>query len=338
MARRATLKDVADLVGVAPSTVSRAFSRPAAIAVETRDRIHEAAERLNYAPKRRGGADGAGERRGVVGVVVAALHNAFYPYLVDQIHDALDALGYGMILIIDELSDSATSRSIEALIDQSLDGVIFTTASIDSPAVELLIARSVPTVLAIRSAGRDDVDVIESDNVVAGAEAARHLIDLGHRDIGFILGPTTTSTARDRLAGGRQAMAAAGVQFDDSAVVWSDYTHQAGYSGTVALLSRKRPPTAIVCGNDVVAIGALDACAKQGVDVPGRVSIIGFDDVPMASWAMIALTTVRQEIGDIGTLAARRIAARIEKGESLPISHDVLPTNVVVRRTTAALN
>ena len=336
MARKATLKDVADAVGVAPSTVSRAFSTPGAIAADTRDRIQAAAEQLNYAPKKRGGLEPSAERRGVVGVVVAALHNAFYPYLLDQIHDALDALGYGMILIIDDLSDSAAGRSIETFIDRSLDGVIFTTASIDSPAVDLLLARGVPTVLAIRSAGRDDVDVIESDNVVAGAEAARHLLDLGHREIGFILGPTTTSTARDRLDGGRRAMAAAGVDLDDANVVWADYTHQAGYSGTVALLGRATPPTAIICGNDVVAIGALDACMKQGVDVPGRISIIGFDDVPMASWAMIALTTVRQEIGDIGALAARRIVARIERNGSTPVSHDVLPTNIVVRRTTGA--
>ncbi len=336
MAQKATLKDVADAAGVAESTVSRAFSGQVPISEDTRARIMAAAEALNYQPKRKRAKDGGSERKGVIGVVVAALHNAFYPSLLDRLHTELDALGYDMILIIDDLSNVAGGRKIQSLIDTALDGVIFTTASIDSPAVDLLVEREIPTALAIRSNQRGNVDVIESDNRVAGEEAVRHLLELGHRRIGFVLGPKETSTAQDRFAGGMAVLKGAGLSLAPEHLLWSDYSHAGGYSGMVGLLGLSNSPTAVVCGNDVIAIGALDACNKLGVKVPEAVSIIGFDDITMASWTMVSLTTIRQAIGEIGALAARRIVARIESGNRAQPIHDVLPTSLVRRNSTAA--
>lgn len=329
-----TLREVASEAGVVESTVSRALTDQPGIADDTRARVLEVAQRLGYKRPRKS-AGSATEQRGLVGVVVAALHNAFYPYLVNRIHDELDALGYGMILIIDELSESGSRQKIRSLVDTSLDGVIFATASIGSSAVDLLVKRRIPTVLVIRSNKRGNVDVVESDNYMAGVEATHHLLELGHRRIAFILGPQNTSTSLDRYTGCMSELKATGLCPTDAHVIWSTYSHDAGYSGIVQLRNLPNPPTAVFCANDVIAIGALDACRKLGLAVPEDISIIGVDDIPMAGWSMISLTTVRQSTREIGTLAARRVATRIEGRSDNGVSHDILPTSIVLRRTTA---
>ena len=328
---KTTLRQVASEAGVAESTASRALADHPAIAEETRGRVMEAARRLGYRKSRRSSA----EQRRLIGVVVGALHNTFYPYLANRIHDELDALGYGMILIIDELSDSGSGRKLQPLVDTALSGVIVATASVGSPAVDDLVERGVPTVLAIRSNKRNNVDVIESDNHMAGVEAIRHLVQLGHRRIAFLLGPQNTSTSADRLGGGIAGLEESGLAPIDEHVIWGAYSHDAGYSGIVQLVNHPEPPTAVFCANDIIAIGALDACRRLGFGVPDDISIVGVGDIPMADWSMIGLTTMRRSIREIGTLAARRVVMRIEGDRIDSPSHTILPTSIVLRRTTA---
>ncbi len=316
---------------MAPSTVSRALADNPAIAEETRARVQEAARRLGYRKARRPAA----EQSGLVGVVVGALHNPFYPYLANRIHDELDALGYGMTLIIDELSESGSGRKLQSLVDTALSGVIVATASVGSPAVDVLVERRIPTVLAVRSNKRDNVDVIESDNHMTGIEASRHLVELGHRRVAFLLGPRNASTSIDRYGGGVAGLREFGLTANESHVIWGAYSHDAGYSGIVQLVNHPEPPTAVFCANDIIAIGALDACRKLGFAVPDDISIIGVGDIPMADWSMIGLTTMRRSMREIGTLAARRVAMRIEGGHDGSVSHTILPTSIVLRRTTA---
>jgi len=313
--------------------VSRALTGSIAVAEDTRARIFEEAERLNYGASRRSKAVRP-ERKGLVGLVSAALHNSFFPYLIERIHDELDTLGYDLVLIIDDLSSAAASRKIQGLIETAIDGVIFTTSAVDSPAVELLVKRGIPTVLAIRSNKRGNVSVVESDNQMVGKEAMHHLAGLGHTRIGFLLGPKDTSTSLDRFAGAQEAAHALGLEITDELVQWGSFSHESGYSGLVHLMGIKNRPTAVFCGNDVVAIGAMDAASKIGIVVPRDLSIIGVDDIPMASWSMISLTTMRQSIAEIGTLAARRVAKQIEVGGNQQITHDILPTSLVRRATT----
>ena len=326
-----TLQQVASEAGVAASTASRALADHQAIAENTRARVHEVARRLGYRKSRKPAA----EQNGLVGVVVGALHNPFYPYLANRIHDELEALGYGMILIIDELSDSGSGRKLQSLVDTALSGVIVATASVGSPAVDLLVERRIPTVLAIRSNKRDNVDVIESDNRMAGVEAIRHLVELGHRRIAFLLGPQNTSTSIDRYGGGVAGLKEANLSANEDHVIWAAYSHDAGYSGIVQLMKHPEPPTAVFCANDIIAIGALDACRKLGLAVPEDASIIGVGDIPMADWSMIRLTTMRRSMREIGTLAARRVVMRIEGDQDDSVNHTILPTSIVLRRTTA---
>ena len=335
--QNATLQDIASEIGISASTASRALTGHPGISDKTRARVFETASRLGYTKFKTKAVDNTSQRRGLVGVVVAALHNSFYPYLLDWIHDELDAQGFDTILMIDEVFGVGNSRKIQSLIDTSIDGVIFATASIGSPTVDFLVERNIPTVLVIRSNKRQNVDVVESDNHMVGVEAIHHLLELGHRRIGFIMGPKNTSTSFDRYIACSQELEKVNVYQSEDLVVWGSYSHDSGYSGIVRLMNSSKPPTAVFCANDIIAIGALDACHKLGIGVPGDISIIGVDDIPMASWSLIRLTTVRQSIREIGTLAAQRIVTRIRGETDEGICHDILPTSIVRRSTTAPL-
>ena len=333
-AQAATLRDVASEAGVAESTASRALAGHSGIAEGTRARIVAAAEQLGYKKSNRLSSE-APDRRGLVAVVVEALHNSFFSYIVDRIHAELDILGFDAMLIVDESVSPGSRRKVRSLIDTAFDGVIVTTASIGSPAVEFLVERRIPTVLAVRSNKAGNVDVIESDNRMAGIEAAGHLLELGHREIGFILGPQDTSTSMDRYEGCLTELDAASLRPPDHRVIWGGYSHESGYSGLVQLMTTADRPTAVFCANDLIAIGALEACQKLGLAVPGDVSIIGVDDIPMAGWSIIGLTTIRQPIRQIGTRAARRVVERIKSGRQESVQNVILPTSFIRRNTTA---
>lgn len=339
MAGKVTLRDVAASAGVAESTASRALAGSGQLAESTRRRIVDAAERLGYDAGGRVASPPAEapRRRGVIGVVVAALNNSFYPYLVDRLHNDLDDLGFDMVLIIDEITQDRAGRKLRSLLD-TLDGVIVTTAMIDSPMVDFLVERGVPTVLAIRSNLRNNTHVAESDNIAAGSEALEHLVSLGHRHIGLLMGPPTTSTTLGRLQGARRVLERAGLATTDELLFHTEFTHDGGYSGCVQLMRSKSPPTAVFCANDVIAIGALDAARKMGINVPGELSIVGVDDIPMASWSMISLTTVRQPIGEIGAMAAKLVSEAVAKGAILTPKSHIFPTDLLVRATTGPAN
>jgi LacI family transcriptional regulator len=334
-----TIKDVADAVGVAESTVSRALAGHAAVNEATRATVIEAARRMGYALRRVPVAAGetvisprGGPR--TVGVVVASLQNQFFPFFVDHLHDALRGLGFHMTLIIDDFARAEATGAFEPLFRRYLSGVIFATATTDSRIAAALQEAGVPLVLAVRSVDGLEVDCVQVDNEMAGELAAQHLISLGHRRVGFAMGPMNTSTTRERLRGARRCLEAQGVQLRNEWILAGAYTHASGYSSAAQLLTQAEPPTAIICGNDTVAIGALEAARRHGVAVPGGVSIIGFDDIPMAGWAMIGLTTVRQPMAEMAALAATRIAERIESGPGPAPRRDLLPVSLIQRAST----
>lgn len=334
---RITIREVAEAVGVAESTVSRALAGHPAVRESTRAAVQEASRRLGYRQTRSAlpapAIAAARHDRRAVGVVVAALQNQFFPFFVDYLHDALRALDFHMTLIIDDFARAGASSAFEPLFRRYLSGVILATATTDSRIAAALHEAGIPLVLAVRSVDGLEVDCVQVDNVMAGELAASHLLDLGHRRIGFVMGPPNTSTTRERLAGARRVIEARGFAVSDAAILHGAYTHASGYSGVAQLLAAPDPPTAIICGNDTVAIGGLEAARRHGIDVPQRLSVIGFDDIPMAGWAMISLTTVRQPMAEMAATAAARIAERIA-GPALPARRDLLPVSLVQRGST----
>jgi len=332
-----TARDVALAAGVSQATVSRAMRSGSRVTPVTRARVLEAADQLGYIPN--SVAQGlANNHTRTIAVVVADLTNPFYPHLLGPLHDAFHMAGYRVVLFAEGTNLGAGREHLAQLLDRSLDGVLFTTATLDLDAGEL-VRRKVPFVLLVRSIDDLQADTVVSDNVDGAQQATQVLLDAGHRRIGMIAGSQNTSTARDRSRGFRAALAAAGVPIDEALVVSGSYTHQSGNQRARELLALRSPPTAIFCGNDVIAFGVLDAAGRLGVTVPGDLSVVGFDDIPMAEWHAFDLTTVRQPFPEMAFTAARMLIEQIARarhgrvGHPVPARHEVFPVNVVHRAT-----
>ncbi|MCW2820697.1 MAG: LacI family transcriptional regulator [Marmoricola sp.] len=328
-----TSSTVAAEVGVSQSTVSRALRGDPRVSSETRLRIEAAAERLGY--RLASTPLPSPELTRTIGVVVADLTNPFFPTLLTPIHDELRLMGYRVVLFAERTDIPTGQEALSRLLDRSIDGVLVTTATLGSRLTEAVRRRDLPVVLLNRYVDGMDVDRVVADNHEGGRLAGRHLTQLGHRRIGVINGPSNTSTCRDRYAGFTGALAEEGVEVDAALVREGPYSHQSGYQHARELLRLDDAPTAIFCGNDIIGFGAVDAARSLSIQVPTGVSILGFDDVPMASWEVFQLTTVRQPLDDMARSAARMLVERIESDTPVGTGREqVFATSLVKRSTT----
>ncbi len=165
-------------------------------------------------------------------------------------------------------------------------------------------------------------------------EAARHLHELGHRSIGMVMGPRDTSTSRDRSEGALQWLEKHDIPRKDVPIIFGEYTTESGYSSTVSLIAQPQPVSAIIAGNDTIAMGVLDAAKRRGIAVPRQLSVIGFDDIPLAGSPLLALTTIRQPVEAMARIAARRLVERIQGDRFSPATLDILPIQLIQRDTT----
>jgi LacI family transcriptional regulator len=330
---RPQLKDIAEKVGVSASTVSRALAGHTAISAEVRIKVRDAALELGYSAP----VHGTRKRKTAaktIGIVVGALQNSFMTSLLEYLHDALLEHGYHVTLIIDALNETGQLLSFRPLIDGYLDGMVFATATLDSKVVPELRRLGVPLVLVVRSVEGADVDVVEIDNIRAGAEAASHLFSYGHRRFGLIMGPSNTSTSRDRCQGIVEFLTANGVGRDDILHMSGSYSTENGYSCAIQMLKEPKAPTALIAGNDTIALGVLEGCDRLKRRVPDDVSVIGFDDIPFAGSPLVGLTTIRQPVLEMARAAAKRIVDRVRLGDVIRTNRDLLPIQLIQRRTT----
>ena len=331
---KTTSHDIAREAGVSQSTVSRALRRDPRVDPATAARVLEVAERLGYSPNL-SARSLVTRRTKTIAVVVADITNPFYPQLVEALHEQLGRAGYRMILF-NERTDARGDGGIEVfLASGGADGALFLSVTID-PGVSQMLSRSpVPTVLLNRDADGPRVDRVMADHRGGAVMVADLLAGLGHTRIAMIAGPANTSTSRDREAGFGEQLKRHGLALDPSLRRAGEFSHQSGFQWTSELMSLDDPPTAIFCVNDVVGFGALDAARRLRIDVPKDLSIVGFDDIPMASWESFSLTTVRQPLTDMARDAARLLIARVERTTESRPSRIVFPTHLVQRATTA---
>ena len=323
-----TSRDVARLAGVSQPTVSRALRGDGRIAETTRIRIEAAAAQLGYVPSELGRSLSTQSTRSIA--MVADLENPLYPTLVGPLHDRFAAHGYRMVLLAERGDDQVT---YERLFDRSVDAAVLTTTLLDSSLSHRLQERRLPFVELNRRSGLPGALSLTADNAAGAAACVELLVGLGHREIGAIFGPVGTSTARDREHGFRAAMAGAGLEV--RYVSRGGYTYEDGLRGFGELMGAPSAPTAIFCGNDMVAVGALNRAVQMGVDVPRDVSLVGFDDVAIASWPAFRLTTVRVDLAAMARDAADLLVRRLTVGpdEDAPQPYGI---ELVLRRTHAA--
>ncbi|MDO8210290.1 LacI family DNA-binding transcriptional regulator [Conexibacter sp. CPCC 206217] len=330
--RPATSHDVARLAGVSQPTVSRALRDDPRVSQRTRERVREAAAALGYVASRRGRSLST-RTTGQVALVTGQLANPFYSEATKHLHAALTAAGHGVELLT-ELPDGPPIAA-ERLLDGAVDGVILTTTALDSRLPRQLAARGLPVVLFNRAVDDDAIDVCESDNAAGGRLVARTLLELGHREIGAIFGPLDTSTGRDRELAFRAVLADGGVALADTRIRRGPFAHAAGHRAFGELLAVARPPSAIFCANDVIALGALNAAAGSGIAVPRDVTVVGFDDIAPAAWELCRLTTVRQDLAAMASATVRLLGERIAAPD-LPGRRERIPVRLVRRGSHAA--
>lgn len=330
-----TSRDVAREAGVSQPTVSRALGGDPRISERTRALVVAAAERLGYFPNT--AARTLITRRTLsVGVVVGDVSNPFFAEQLNSLYYALKRAGYRLVLFQEGTDHKEAGEDVVPfLLGNALDGAIFTTGGLTSSIPKVLAEKGLPVVLLNRYVEGIAADRIIADNRGGGRLAARHLADLGHRRIATISGPPSTSTSRDRQQGFDAGLAESGLSVPPRLRKTGLYSLDSGYEACLELLDDPSPPTAIFCGNDVVAVGALNAAAAAGAEVPNYLSILGFDDLQISSWERVQLSTVHVPLARMAETAARMLVERVELSFSGGPRLKTLPTHLVPRATTA---
>jgi len=335
---RVTIRDVADRVGVHPSTVSRVLN-PATrgrITPEIVAKVNAVAAELGYRPNQT--ARGLRTNRTqTIGVLIPDITNPLFPPIIRGIEDGLGAHGYTAIL---GNTDNIAARETEAVATmraRQVDGLILATARRDDPIVAECIAEGLPLVLVNRTADADGVSSIVNDDALGIALAVRHLKTLGHTRIAHIAGPRSLSTGEARRRSFLEIIKAEGLEADEVLVAeTSAFSEDEGLRACADLIARDLEFTAIVAANDLIALGAYEAISDAGLTCPDDISVTGFNDMPFVDRLTPPLTTVRIPHYELGREAGRRLVELIETPDS-PARATTLRPELIVRGSTVAV-
>ncbi|MGH9384443.1 MAG: LacI family DNA-binding transcriptional regulator [Vicinamibacterales bacterium] len=332
--KAATIKRVADRAGVSIATVSRVGADPRAVSDELRLRVQEAALALNYRPSR-AARTLRGRTSQAVGVVIPDLENPFFTAVVRGIDLVLQAAGYTLLLANSD-EDAARERKIlETLRAEGVAGIIFVPINSARDAYRDVLAPPLYTVAVDRSPSNLRPDLVTVDNVEGTRIGVAHLLDMGHRDVALLGGPSRHSTAKERERGYEQALREAGRPIRPELVYYGDFREGGGYDGMKALIALTRRPTAVFVANNLMTLGAFRALHEAGIRIPEEIAVVGFDDMPWATSLNPPLTAVSQPSQEIGSAAADLLLDRIARLDRA-VRHLILETKLVVRASCGA--
>lgn len=331
---RITVKDLARQLGMSVSTVSRAFYEGAVIAPETRAKVLERAAEIGYRPNpfARGLITKSSR---IVGVVVSDITNPFYPEVLIGLTEQLQAIDFNVMLVVTNKSRDE-NEAVRGLLSYHPDIVIIVATTLSSVSSEACRAVGTPVIFFNRHPSDTHSFAVTCDNVRGGRDVADHLIDRGHRRVAFIAGRPDASTNVDRWEGFSKRCVRRGLSLP--AVSGGEtFSYEDGYAAALKLLDKRERPEALFCANDILAVGALDAARRKlGLDVPEELSIVGFDDIAMASWPSHALTTVRQPKAMMIERTAQLALALSRNQAGLPAVQQI-PGELIERSTTRAI-
>jgi DNA-binding LacI/PurR family transcriptional regulator len=328
----ATLREVAARAGVSAATASRVANGDVRVRPETRDRVERAMRELLYVARNRETA------AGLIGILVPELSNPIFPALAQEIEMRAAPAGFASILC-DTMS--AAYREVDyvhMLVDRGVAGMIFISCEMtnlqgDHDHYQRLMAEGTHIVFVNGTLNGYDVPSVGVDERAAGELATRHLIELGHRRIGFVAGPAHYLPTERKASGRRAALRAAGLD-PDGLVAHATFDVAGGRAALAELLEREDPPTGVICSSDVMAIGVLQEAAERGLRVPSDLSVVGFDGIA-AGWTQPRLTTIEQPIAEIADTAVDALRRLIEE-PSRPLPHFVFRPQLRCGGSTAA--
>lgn len=333
----ATINDIARLAEVSKKTVSRVINNSPFVKEETRKRVEAVIAEHGYSPDPQ--ARGLAFRRSfLVGMIY---DNPSPNYVVNMQQGVLDAVrGAGLELVVHPCNrgnDAFLNDVRNFIVRQKLFGVVMPpSVSEDDRVIEILKEADCPYVRIASVSLDEPARMVVTNDSRGAAEAARHLAGLGHTRIAFISGPDTFRSSHERGRGFAEGLAEHGLTLDPAYVRRAAYTFESGVEAATELLALPQRPTAIFAGNDEMAIGVMKAARDAGLDVPGDLSIVGFDDLPMASRVWPNLTTVRLPIRDMGRMAAEKLTAGLRGLDPAALVQPEVDPSLVVRDSTAA--
>ncbi|MDR3098287.1 MAG: LacI family DNA-binding transcriptional regulator [Paraburkholderia sp.] len=338
-AERPRIADVAALAGVSTATVSRALSSPERVKGRTRERILQAIAQLGYVPDGSARALALGRAR-MIGAIVPTLDNAIFARAVQGLQSTLSNAGYQLLISAHEYSLAAETEAARSLLERAVDALVLVGGDHSHETWELVRGSRIPVLITWTNAVAASefltttTPLIGFDNRLIGKLAAEHLLSLGHRTFGMISGLTRhNDRARHRVDGFRTALADAGVRLPEANVIEQPFGFDGGRAGLKHLMQLKPRPTAVFCGNDVLALGALFEAQSMRIDVPRELSIVGCDNMPISSQITPGLSTVLLPTYELGQRAAVTLLDWLIQRRT---PTDVcLPVELVVRGTSA---
>lgn len=327
-----SIKDIARAANVSHSTVSRALRNSPMVRHETRDLIRKIADEKGYTVSAVARSL-VTRRTNTIGVVVTTVANPFVGEVVAGIEEVAVAHGYSLFLANCHADPHREVGVVRSFQERRVDGILVNSSRVGALYMPLLQEMNIPIVLINNQHPGEFVHSVRIDNLSSGREATRHLVDLGHKRIGYLGNQYGLQADTERFAGYRQILEETDIGFQPHLVAHSEGGPEGGMHAMERLLALSSPPTAIFCYNDMMAIGAMRAAREHGLRVPADLSVVGLDDLFLASYTDPPLTTVQQPKQQMGCLAAR-ILLELLAGEK-PESPVIMEGKLIVRQSTA---
>ncbi|MBI1256880.1 MAG: substrate-binding domain-containing protein [Chloroflexi bacterium] len=330
----ATIKEVAERARVSVATVSRVVNHSGYVSTDLRERVEEAMHTLQYKPSALARSLRRQETH-TIGVLVPSLNQPFFGTLIFAMEKTLFAGDYRTLICSSEEDPLKEAAYVDILLRQRVDGVVLVPTGHSTEGVTHLLQAQVPVVLIDRDFPNLAISRVLSDNYGGAYAGMEHLLTLGHRRIALIGGPAYSRVTKARTDGAEQAMRDYGAPHDPSLLMIGTLPEfELGYQAALSLMKRSDPPTAIFALTDVVAVGVLHAAAQLNLNLPDDLSVMGFDDIPLAAYVIPALTTVAQPIYGMGQTAVEILMRRLHN-QYQPHETIQLDTHLVVRNSTA---
>jgi len=330
---RLDIRDVARHARVSIATVSRTINRVPTVDKQLAERVWKVIGELNYFPNTQARALVSGRTR-LLGLLISEITNPFFPELIEGFEEIAVAHGYEILIGSTNYDLARMTTCIRRMLERHVEGVAVMTFGIEQPLLEELSSRDIPMVFVDAGPPSPLVRALAVDYRKGIREGVQHLAALGHRSIAFVSGPLRQGSAQARKAAFIESMEEIGIHPDPAWLIEGDHTLEGGTRAMQHLLSLENLPTAVMCSNDMTAIGALRILSREHLNVPEAMSVIGFDDIHLAEFVYPPLTTVRMSRKDLARGAFEALRSVTEKTDPSPERHWTIPTRLIVRQST----
>lgn len=334
---RMDIRTIARVANVSIATVSRTINNVPTVNPKIAKRVWEVINELDYFPNTQARALVSGRSR-LFGLIVSEITNPFFPELIQGFEDIAVEHGYEILVSSSNHDPKRMSHCIRRMLERKVEGVAVMTFGIEEPLLDQLAKRKVPLVFIDVGPKRPGISLLKVDYQHGIRQAVQHLAALGHRNIAFITGPPTLHSAQSRLNAFTTSLKECGITPNSSWIIEGNHTMEGGIAATARLLDEnaKKMPTAVMCSNDMTAIGVLHKLYRAGLRVPEDLSVIGFDDIRITEVTIPPLTTVQMSRFELARAAVTALRAHVENSaDSTPKREYSIQTDLIVRESTS---